>query len=118
MGEIKVASCTVAELFSERIICSDNTEILGILEVPEYQRPYVWTKKEIKRFMNAVNVAVANISSNPYIGSVSEESHVYRKYLVVEQIYLYYRVTNKNEILLASFWNNYQDPEKLYKFLA
>ena len=77
-----------------------------------------WHKKEIKRFMNAVNVAVANISSNPYIGSISEESHVYRKYLVVEQIYLYYRVTNKNEILLASFWNNYQDPEKLHKFLA
>lgn len=77
-----------------------------------------WTKKEIKRFMDAVNTAVANISSNPYIGSISEESHIYRKYLVVEQIYLYYRVTNKNEILLASFWNNYQDPEKLYKFLA
>lgn len=77
-----------------------------------------WTKKEIKRFMDAVNKAVANISSNPYIGSISEESHVYRKYLVVEQIYLFYRITNKNEILLASFWNNYQDPEKLQKFLA
>ena len=51
MGEIKVASCTVAELFSERIICSDNTEILGILEVPEYQRPYVWTKKEINKLL-------------------------------------------------------------------
>ena len=52
MGKIKVASCTVAELFSERIICSDNTEILGILEVPEYQRPYVWTKKEINKLLS------------------------------------------------------------------
>jgi plasmid stabilization system protein ParE len=77
-----------------------------------------WSKKEIKRFMDAVDKAVDNISHNPYIGSISEDNHNYRKYLVVEQIYLYYRITNKNEIFLASFWNNFQDPEKLQKFLA
>ena len=77
-----------------------------------------WTKKEIKRFIFLVDKAVENISSNPLIGSVAEENHNYRKYLVVEQIYLYYRLTGKNEILLASFWNNFQDPNKLQEFLA
>ena len=30
-----------------------------------------WSKKEIKRFMDAVDKAVINITNNPYIGSVS-----------------------------------------------
>lgn len=77
-----------------------------------------WSKKEAKKFMDSVNKAIDNISRNPYIGSVSQENYNYRKYLVVEQIYLYYRITSKNEILLASFWNNFQDPEKLQKFLT
>jgi plasmid stabilization system protein ParE len=76
-----------------------------------------WTKKEIKRFMKSVDIAVVNISQNPYIGSTYEENTHYRKYLIVEQIYLYYRLTEKDEILLASFWNNYQNPEKLKKLL-
>lgn len=75
-----------------------------------------WSKKEIKRFMDAVDIAVINISANPLIGSPAEENYHYRKYLVVEQIYLYYRVTS-DIILLASFWNNYQDPERLQKLL-
>ncbi len=75
-----------------------------------------WSKKEIKRFMDAVDIAVSNISKNPLIGSPYEDNYHYRKYLVINQIYLYYRVTSK-EILLASFWNNYQDPDKLQKFL-
>lgn len=76
-----------------------------------------WSKKEIKRFMDAVDIAVINISANPLIGNPAEENYHYRKYLVVEQIYLYYRITS-NVILLASFWNNYQDPERLHKFLS
>ncbi|WP_326321030.1 type II toxin-antitoxin system RelE/ParE family toxin [Chryseobacterium salviniae] len=76
-----------------------------------------WTKKEIKRFIFLVDKAVHAISQNPYIGSVYEENYRYRKYLVTEQIYLYYRLTQENEILLASFWNNYQNPDQLKEFL-
>jgi len=45
---IEVASCTIADLFSETI---PETNILGTLEIPEYQRPYVWTKKEIDKLL-------------------------------------------------------------------
>ncbi len=76
-----------------------------------------WTKREIKKFMKSVDTAIMNISRNPFIGSVYEENIHYRKYLIAEQIYLYYRLTEKDEILLASFWNNYQNPENLKKLL-
>lgn len=77
MGEIKVASCTVAELFSERIICSDNTEILGILEVPEYQRPYVWTKKEINKLLSDIKEHNCQVDKrlSYYLGSIILHKH-------------------------------------------
>ena len=77
MGEIKVASCTVAELFSERIICSDNTEILGILEVPEYQRPYVWTKKEINKLLSDIKEHNCQFDKrlSYYLGSIILHKH-------------------------------------------
>lgn len=41
---ISVASCTVTDLFSGMIL---GTNISGQLTIPEYQRPYIWQKKEL-----------------------------------------------------------------------
>lgn len=76
-----------------------------------------WSTREIRNFMDKVDEAVMNISLNSLIGSVSEENDNYRKYLVVPQIYLYYRVTS-DRIYLVSFWNNFQDPDRLQKLLT
>ncbi len=76
-----------------------------------------WSTREIRNFMDKVDEAVMNISLNSLIGSVSEENYNYRKYLVVPQIYLYYRITSER-IYLVSFWNNFQDPDRLQKLLT
>ena len=71
-----------------------------------------WTKKEIKNFIDEVDKAVDTISQNPQIGKISDVSTHYRQYLVVKQITLYYRITT-DHIRLVSFFNNFQDPDKL-----
>ncbi len=74
------------------------------------------SKKEIKTFIDKVDEAVSNITLNPFIGSISDDNVHYRKYLIVPQIYLYYRATSKM-IYLVSFWNNFQNPDQLQKLL-
>ena len=49
---VEVASCTLAQLFSKQSIVSANeTEIVGELAIPEYQRPYRWTEVQIQRLL-------------------------------------------------------------------
>jgi uncharacterized protein with ParB-like and HNH nuclease domain len=71
--EIRVASCTVADLFSEKIT---GTDISGILEIPEYQRPYVWGKKEIDKLLSDINGHFKQ-SDSPlyYLGSIILHQH-------------------------------------------
>lgn len=46
---VKVASCTLAQLFSdESITSSEGFKIDEELAVPEYQRPYRWTEVQFK----------------------------------------------------------------------
>jgi hypothetical protein len=77
MNEIKVASCTIEELFSEKISCSDGTEIKGALEIPEYQRPYVWTKKEINKLLSDIKEHEEKQIEKPmyYLGSIILHKH-------------------------------------------
>lgn len=76
-----------------------------------------WTYKEVENFIEATEQAINNISNNPYIGSISEDNPHFRKYLVVPQIYLYYRVISPTDIYLAVFFNNFQDPNNLSQIL-
>lgn len=49
---VKVASCTLAQLFSdESVTSSEGFKINGELAVPEYQRPYRWTEVQIQRLL-------------------------------------------------------------------
>lgn len=52
MAKIEVASCTISELFSGKITANPN--ICGDLEIPEYQRPYVWEEKEIDKLLSDI----------------------------------------------------------------
>ncbi|MBM7070664.1 DUF262 domain-containing protein [Shewanella sp. 202IG2-18] len=50
---VSVASCTLAQLFqNDNIIDSDGIPISGKLTIPEYQRPYRWTEKQIQRLLS------------------------------------------------------------------
>jgi len=71
---IEVASCTVTELFSEKI----TDFISGTLQIPEYQRPYKWTTKEIKKLLSDIKEHNNNpIAQKPmyYLGSITLHKH-------------------------------------------
>ncbi len=82
----------------------------------EYLKTH-WTKKEIKHFIDKVDEVIFSIQENHNIGKICEINPHYRQILVVKQITLYYRVA-PDYIRLVSFFNNYQNPDRLQKFLS
>lgn len=55
--EVQVISCTFQDLLNAHLGKRpiSNSEIVGKLTIPEYQRPYVWTEKQINRLLNDLN---------------------------------------------------------------
>ncbi|MDR1847639.1 MAG: DUF262 domain-containing protein [Bacteroidales bacterium] len=76
-NKIKVASCTIAELFLEKVTCSDGGDIAGTLEIPEYQRPYCWTEKEINKLLSDIKEHKNKYGDKPmyYLGSIILHQH-------------------------------------------
>jgi hypothetical protein len=82
MGNIiKVASCTIKQLFSadSEPILNENdkdTEISGTLEIPEYQRPYVWEEKQIDKLRLDIKEHFENHENLLYyLGSIILHQH-------------------------------------------
>jgi len=80
-NNLKVASCSVTELFSNNSVHSDDGYISGQLTIPEYQRPYTWQAKELGKLLTDLLNYFANISEhqdnrsqvakhNYYLGSI------------------------------------------------
>lgn len=55
--EVQVISCTFQDLLDAHLEKRPiaNSEIVGTLTIPEYQRPYVWAEKQINRLLNDLN---------------------------------------------------------------
>jgi hypothetical protein len=51
-NKLQVASCTLAQLLNIATTEIPGTNIRGQLTIPEYQRPYVWTEKQINQLLN------------------------------------------------------------------
>lgn len=51
-NEVKVTSCTLHELLNCKNETLPNTEIKSQLSIPEYQRPYVWSEKQINSLLD------------------------------------------------------------------
>ncbi len=52
MNGIVVASCSLADLLAgQPVQASDGSLISGVLTLPEYQRPYRWSEKELGRLL-------------------------------------------------------------------
>ncbi|KAF7771436.1 hypothetical protein PCIT_a4011 [Pseudoalteromonas citrea] len=73
---VEVASCTLAQLFSnESIVSANNTEIHGELAIPEYQRPYRWGEVQIKKLLSDYQLFLTDLAQSDtaygyYLGSV------------------------------------------------
>jgi len=53
---VQVVSCTLQDLFDTNHKSIEGTNIMGQLKIPEYQRPYVWKDKELKKLVTDLNV--------------------------------------------------------------
>jgi len=72
-----------------------------------------WNNTVINRFLDRVDEAIQNISENPFLYSSYQNSPDIRKCVVNKRIILYYRILDKQNIDLITFWNTYQDPDSL-----
>ena len=71
-----------------------------------------WTVQVINNFLDRVDEAIARIAENPYLYPSHENKEDIRKCPITKQITLYFRIL-EGRIDLLTFWNNYQDPNKL-----
>jgi len=70
---IQVVSCTFRQLVNTYYEAIPNTDIIGQLFIPEYQRPYVWKEKQINRLLDDFLIYNKNTDSEKalfYIGSI------------------------------------------------
>jgi hypothetical protein len=74
---------------------------------------YRWNNKVITDFINKVDDALQVIALNPNAFPLYKSGLDIHKCVITPQITVYYRIINSNSIDLLTFWNNYQDPEKL-----
>ena len=70
--EIEVVSCTLKELLLSHKQQLPGTSISGQLMIPEYQRPYVWKKKQVLKLAHDLHEYQRESKNRPlyYIGSL------------------------------------------------
>lgn len=70
---VQVVSCSLKELFASYKEPILNTSIRGQLTIPEYQRPYIWKKKQINQILDSLLEHYENkVDSKPmyYLGTI------------------------------------------------
>ena len=74
---------------------------------------YKWDNAVIINFINKVDDALQVIASNPEAFPLHNSELNIHKCVITSQITVYYRIVNTYTIDLLTFWNNYQNPDKL-----
>ena len=74
---------------------------------------YRWSNQVITDFINKVDDSLQIIALNPKAFPLHKSTLDIHKCVITPQITVYYRIVNNDFIDLLTFWNNYQDPEKL-----
>lgn len=70
---VKVISCTLQELFDSNQKSIGNTDVIGQITIPEYQRPYVWEEKQINQLIDSIiEHQKMDVKDKPmyYLGSI------------------------------------------------
>ena len=75
-----------------------------------------WTLLEIQNFLKKTDEVVKILKKAPYTFQEWEHNSSIRKIQVVKQITIFYRVT-KTTVEIILFWNNYKNPNNLFKLL-
>lgn len=70
-----------------------------------------WTEREVESFIIRVEEVVAFIRQNPRLYPYSQVGLIHRA-VITSQTSLYYHVTKENKIVLLSFEDNRQDPDR------
>jgi plasmid stabilization system protein ParE len=74
---------------------------------------YRWNNQVITDFINKVDDSLQIIALNPKAFPLHKSTLDIHKCVITPQITVYYRIVNNDFIDLLTFWNDYQDPEKL-----
>lgn len=67
-----------------------------------------WEQKVLVNYLNKLDAVISLLSANPNLGQYDKKINSH-KILVVKQIYMFYEMKD-NQIVIRSFWNNYQKP--------
>lgn len=75
-----------------------------------------WTAKEAEKFIDLVDEFEKALSSNPYMGKISEKGKI-RMFVLSKQTTVFYEVfEDKKRIDLQLFWNNSKNPKELERY--
>ena len=73
-----------------------------------------WSEKEVRSFIQQTEYVISRLVEHPEFYTPSKKNKKVRRARLNRYITLYYRYyPSKKEIVLLSFWNIKQDPEKL-----
>lgn len=72
-----------------------------------------WDNKVINNFLDRVEEVLETIKDNPQLYPLHRPKDDVRKCIVHKRIILYYKIIDDQHIDLLTFWNTYQDPDKL-----
>jgi plasmid stabilization system protein ParE len=71
-----------------------------------------WSVKEALKFIDKVEAILYDLKKEIVEYPLTAKINV-RKCVVVKQITLFYEIDTDNNLVLLSFWDNYQDTEQL-----
>lgn len=69
-------------------------------------------RKEALKFIDKVGAVVYDLKKEIIEYPLTEKGNV-RKCVIVKQVTLFYEIDTDNNLVLLSFWSNYQDTERL-----
>ncbi len=72
-----------------------------------------WDNPIVNNFLDRVEVVLEQIKSNPKLHPLHRPMDKVYKCVVHKRIILYYKIVDDKTIDLLTFWNTYQDPDKL-----
>jgi len=72
-----------------------------------------WNSAVSNQFLDRVEEVLEGLKSNPRLYPVHRTSDRVYKCVIHERIVLYYKVVDDEVVDLLTFWNTYQNPNKL-----
>lgn len=72
-----------------------------------------WDNQVINNFLDRMEEILTQLKVNPEIYSLHRKHDSVYKCVVHERVILYFKIIDDKHIDLLTFWNTYQDPNKL-----